>query len=579
MGGSPEERIAQNMRTKRTFTIVLVSPSDVQAEREEVKSVIGSINNSLRGSKHEVDLQLVHWETDAHPGMHTLGPQGLIDECLRIDECDALIGVFWKRFGTPIDDASTDSGTAHEIRSAIAAWKSKRTPQVMLYFSRVPSAPNSVEEADQLLKVQQFKQQLLATDRPLVWEYESLEKFLTLIHEHLFSMVLNTIDAPGSISRPVSSMRISLSANNIVCRHEGFTELVGELFLHCTNESNVPYLGPQHVDVELYLSAPITSRRIEDHTCEIILCEVGFPGDGVLVFGTVGPLGSYSVTFSNVPVNVAPHQTRVFEITNIRCDGTAVPRSATGRSPVFAYVKMTGLEVESPQQVVAEAMNGSCSAVTVVSPVNIEGEQLTTAMRGTIATLSFVENFAGAFKSRVSGRMRKCTALGKVSTGESSALSALIAVRGDVCVAGLAECGTRFQADFARIPGDVTVFVSVHESGTSRGARLLEFGCASGQSVIIAGTEARELSHHNGRAMAVWEVVTAFHTENQPACLSFVVIAVRARHATVQAPVIEGINLMCSLSPIFCAYASGGPIPQFSSTVNVATVPTVLPIP
>jgi hypothetical protein len=175
--------------------------------------------------------------------------------------------------------------------------------------------------------------------------------------------------------------------------------------------------------------------------------------------------------------------------------------------------------------------------------------------------------------------MRKCTALGKVSTGESSALSALIAVRGDVCVAGLAECGTRFQADFARIPGDVTLFVSVHESGTSRGARLLEFGCASGQSVIIAGTEARELSHHNGRAMAVWEVVTAFHTENQPACLSFVVIAVRARHATVQAPVIEGINLMCSLSPIFCAYASGGPIPQFSSTVNVATVPTVLPIP
>src|ERR1017187_10128258 len=121
---------------------------------------------------------------------------------------------------------------------------------------------------------------------------------------------------------------------------QGFTELVGELFLHCTNESNVSYLGPQHVDVELYLSAPITSRRLEDHTCEIILCEVGFPGDGVLVFGTVGPLGSYSVTFSNVPVNVAPHQTRVFEITNIRCDGTAVPRSATGRSPVFENTRL-----------------------------------------------------------------------------------------------------------------------------------------------------------------------------------------------------------------------------------------------
>jgi hypothetical protein len=56
----------------------------------------------------------------------------LIDDQLRIEECDILIGVFWKRFGTPVGDA--ESGTAHEIRRAIDTWNDRGTPQVMLYF-------------------------------------------------------------------------------------------------------------------------------------------------------------------------------------------------------------------------------------------------------------------------------------------------------------------------------------------------------------------------------------------------------------------------------------------------------------
>jgi len=59
----------------------------------------------------------------------------LIDDQLRIEGCDILIGVFWKRFGTAVGDA--ESGTAHESRRAMETWKDKGTPEVMLYFREV----------------------------------------------------------------------------------------------------------------------------------------------------------------------------------------------------------------------------------------------------------------------------------------------------------------------------------------------------------------------------------------------------------------------------------------------------------
>ena len=79
-------------------------------------------------------LELGRWETDAYPGFHPQGPQGLIDPILRIEDCDVLLGIFWKRFGTPTTDAG--SGTEHEFLRAYAAWQQHGRPQIMVYFNR-----------------------------------------------------------------------------------------------------------------------------------------------------------------------------------------------------------------------------------------------------------------------------------------------------------------------------------------------------------------------------------------------------------------------------------------------------------
>jgi hypothetical protein len=171
---------------------------------------------------------------------------------------------------------------------------------------------------------------------------------------------------------------------------------------------------------------------------------------------------------------------------------------------------MTGLPVENPQQVVAKVTNGLSIAVAVTG----------TPTPGTLATLSFIENFAGAFKSRASHsrRIRENTSLGKVSTGESSLFSAILAVGDAGHVAGLADTGTCLQANFEGVSDGLRLFVSAHEHGTDRRARLLGVVSAPGETLIIAGTEVRELSVQNGRAVAVWEVVAVVPpTGSQPA--------------------------------------------------------------
>jgi len=98
--------------------LVVASPSDVSAEREIVPRVAEEINSSF-GTDRGIRLEVIRWETDAHPGFHPSGPQGLIDPILRIEDSDLLIGIFWKRFGTPTADSL--SGTEHEIRLAFEA--------------------------------------------------------------------------------------------------------------------------------------------------------------------------------------------------------------------------------------------------------------------------------------------------------------------------------------------------------------------------------------------------------------------------------------------------------------------------
>ena len=174
------------------FRIVAASPNDVQAERDSLPSVINELNLWV-GPLGGLRLELLRWETEAFPAFHSDGPQGHIDSRLNIQDCDLFIGIFWKKFGTPVDDAK--SGTEHEFKLAYEAWKVKTRPQIMFYFNQKAYKPNSREEIDQWGQVLEFQNNF--PKEGLWWPYKGASQFEDLVRKHLTKIVLDKIMSPS----------------------------------------------------------------------------------------------------------------------------------------------------------------------------------------------------------------------------------------------------------------------------------------------------------------------------------------------------------------------------------------------
>src|SRR5215475_997010 len=172
------------MEQVHVLRIVVASPGDVQAERDTLPAVLEELNRGI-AAEHGLRLELGRWETDAYPGFHPQGPQGLIDPILRIEDCDVLLGIFWKRFGTPTTEAG--SGTEHEFLRACAAWQQHGRPQIMVYFNRKDPKLRSTVELAQYAQVLQFQERF--PKEGLWWMYNGKAQFEKLVRIHLTQLL------------------------------------------------------------------------------------------------------------------------------------------------------------------------------------------------------------------------------------------------------------------------------------------------------------------------------------------------------------------------------------------------------
>jgi len=176
--GKVEERV-------RVVVVVVVSPGDVARERAVAQTVVDELNRGVAGDRG-YRLSLWRWEIDARPGLHLEGPQGLIDELMDIQDADVVVGVFWKRFGTPTGDGF--SGTEHELRRAWSSWRQRGHPEVLVYFCTRAYSPKTPAELLQWQRVLEFQQNL--PEQQLWWRYTTVAKFERLLREHLTALVL-----------------------------------------------------------------------------------------------------------------------------------------------------------------------------------------------------------------------------------------------------------------------------------------------------------------------------------------------------------------------------------------------------
>jgi hypothetical protein len=196
--------IRKRMRSITQLMVVIASPNDVRKEREALDRIIQNVNR-LVAKNLGLGLQALRWETDTYPGFHPDGPQALIDSLLNIEDCDILIGIFWKRIGTPIKEKGR-TGTAHEFYKAHKAWKKNGKPHIMLYFKHF----KRLEESEQQTKVLNFKGKISKL-KGLYWEYRQLPEFEIITLQHLLQYLHDRFaDRANPVQQPATSDKLLL---------------------------------------------------------------------------------------------------------------------------------------------------------------------------------------------------------------------------------------------------------------------------------------------------------------------------------------------------------------------------------
>ncbi|NOX65498.1 MAG: hypothetical protein GXO85_06790 [Chlorobi bacterium] len=161
------------------YKILVASPSDVLDERESMDEVFSELDKTY-GSRNNLVLELIKWETNTAPAISETDIQDLIDKDVGSDY-DLFIGILWKKFGTPTKKFG--SGTEQEFQNAYTRFKKKpKALQILFYFKTSTPLSLSDIEPSELEKVNKFKKEL-GKKNVYYWEYnntEELQKFLRI---------------------------------------------------------------------------------------------------------------------------------------------------------------------------------------------------------------------------------------------------------------------------------------------------------------------------------------------------------------------------------------------------------------
>lgn len=176
------------------YRVMIASPSDVAAERQQIRELIAEWTAVHSADKGAVLLP-VAWESHSSPEMGDR-PQAIINRRL-LKECDFLIAAFWTRIGTPTGEAV--SGTVEEIEEHIASDK-----PAMLYFSKVPVELDSVDH-EQYEELKKFRSS--CQSRGLYETYESIGEFREKLSRQLAVTMIRLcaerrVDTDGAVQAP-----------------------------------------------------------------------------------------------------------------------------------------------------------------------------------------------------------------------------------------------------------------------------------------------------------------------------------------------------------------------------------------
>lgn len=175
----------------RVLQILIISPGDVQAERDTISQIIYEWNH-VNSRDRSIVLLPLRWETHASPELGQR-PQAAINRQV-VDYCDMAIGVFWTRLGTPTGEA--ESGSTEEINRVADAGK-----PVMLYFSRA-KVDLQATDLSEYARLASFKDSLF--QKALIESYTTITEFREMLTRQL-ALGIRDVIAEDSSSQLASN--------------------------------------------------------------------------------------------------------------------------------------------------------------------------------------------------------------------------------------------------------------------------------------------------------------------------------------------------------------------------------------
>jgi len=451
-------------------------------------------------------------------------------------------------------------------------------------------------------------------------------------------------------------------------RSQGITEQVGDVILNC-NGGTPTALGqvvPQN-NVQIFLNTNVTSRIIgggsltealllideptpaQQRVCPVATCIIyGQPtaaGNGISYNSTAGIPNVYqgslaaanSISWLGVPIDPPGSTgTRIVRITNVRANANQLGVSSTLiPTQIVMFISVTGtsqVAINNPQQTVAYIQNGltfrvgagvvsgSWSAGTVPvtkqqcitqnSSLSTDNTAAYGSPGGRLLTLSYLENFASAFKIRVLGGATPLSqnTPGQLYNDESGFYNAGTYSNGAVCgasllncyngsgaasnfgtgatAAGLADSGTKLIARFNNVPAGIVLYTTtIQSAGSTTGSTAVLIstdvnganGNAPNSNVTATSTADGGLAPvtlNNGSGSAVWEI-----TGSNPLAIDELRFGVAIAYTANPAANLPGLGASTvngTFAPLSTVTtASSGPIPRFADTSTATATFTI----
>jgi hypothetical protein len=541
--------------------IMVASPSDVVDERNCASDVIESVNKHF-AMPLGIMIQLRRWE-DVSPAVHDLGAQGHIDSELNIADFDYVVGIFWRRFGTPT--ISGETGTEHEVRNAYALWTQHKRPQVMLYFSKYPYSFSTPEELDQCKNVLRFKEEFQG--RGLVQEYAGPEVFCTMFRNWLTRLVAERVNARGAL---ISLMPCFVSASSPYLRPQGSAELVGEI---CLLFPVSPVAQSITCSITVFLNTNITNNLLTAQLlADVFLCVADQSLGIVRVQGCL--VGLNQVRFENVQLDLrGPRGTREIRIAGLRANAFQI---GIASPTYFTDARLTAfLQVQSSAGELVHVVNPSVSVgVLRLAPRPFVVAQPSapglSALRRSGINSNFVTTpdkvlpevtFAVLFREGYPGLFTS-----------SEDECRYVDVKG---ASNSKPTGTRFLVQFSNVPPEIQLYVTTRDlqpAGSSPSAVLIgtdtngngEYAPVPPSGWSSQGIPITRIAVTSGNGFATWEWVrTEIVPRIEDLSVAFgVVLAARPGQASQGTMMIQG-----SLAPLsnLVGPSESGPLPRFGN--------------